>query len=402
MLKWFLYLAILANVAIALWHFSHYQPVPNNQQAVSLLVNSAEVQLIKPEKATEMAPISAMDRVSEKGDIQPQLKAVMTNIEKTVPVVNTVSAQKHDENVTKTAFPTKQNLLEKNDQDNPLTITENNANQDLATGDTLKKQQLTPDNTDKIKLVQSEKIIVNKSPDKTAAKKIETLSNKTSLVDVELLSSEEPLADNETLLVDTMADSVSNKQPVIEPPQKKLARQAGNSRQTEEQSETCYSLMPLTKRQARHFSQYLSQEAVKFTQQQTTKLRSAGYLVMVAPSSNYKESKRKMKQVKKAGLDAFLITKGQWQRAISLGVFSSRANAEKSVSRARKKLPKIVLKIAERVREEIIYRIVFMLFDKKNSAEIVQNSLIKDMKGQFVAEVAKKSCKDIEFQRVNH
>lgn len=333
MLKWFLYLVILANLGVLLWHLTRYQPASEAMhEKRPLSINVEKIQLIKPQSVD--TPVQSENKQTSR----LELKGVEQAVNASQDVVTQPSAQP----LTQPAIHT------------PST-------QQTSTGSV--KEQV------------SDKSVPDRKLLKTEMKVEEQTQSPTDRADNENTASHEMPSSDKEVPQREKVETLLAPQPVA----------------------SCYSLNPLKQKLAEKFSQFLKKNEILYTQQHTTKVRPAGYLAMVAPSSDYKQSKKRLKQVKKAGLDAFLITKGQWQRGISLGVFSSRANAETIIKRARKKLPKINLKIADRVREEIIYRVVFKITSPQNPQDLLKNSQIMEMKGQFVAEVTKKSCKDIEF-----
>ena len=313
MLKWLLYLIILANLGVLIWHLTRYQPATEAMhEKQSLSINADHIQIIKPQNAEK--------------NLQPQR------------INSTLSAN--------LAKPLKQ---DESTQQQPVTelVAGQSADESALDGGEIRPDKIAETNTQPSTGVADGE---NNLKQETQALEDKDNKQKKSAINVESV-------------------------PVS----------------------TCYSLNPLQRAQAKKFGQFLKKTGIAYTEQQTTKIRPAGYLAMVAPASDYKAAKKDLKQVKKAGMDAFLITKGEWQRGISLGVFSSRAHAETIIKRARKKLPKLSLKIADRVREEIVYRVIFKLTSQQNPQDLLKKSQIMEMKGQFLAEVTKKSCKDVEF-----
>lgn len=313
MLKWLLYLIILANLGVLIWHLTRYQPATEAMhEKQSLSINADHIQIIKPQHAEKK--------------LQPQ------RIESTLSA-NLAKPMKQEESI----------------QQQPVTelVAQQSSGESALDGGETQPDKTVVTNTQPSTGVTDGENNLNKAPQALEEK---NNKQKESAINVESM-------------------------PVT----------------------TCYSLNPLKRIQAKKFGQFLKKTEIAYTEQQTTKIRPAGYLAMVAPASDYKVAKKKLKQVKKAGMDAFLITKGEWQRGISLGVFSSRVNAETIIKRARKKLPKLSLKIADRVREEIVYRVIFKLTSQQNPQDLLKKSQIMEMKGQFLAEVTKKSCKDVEF-----
>ncbi len=310
MLKWLLYLIILANLGVLIWHLTRYQPPSEAmRQKQSLSVNADHIQVLKPR-----------------------------NPELSVPV----------EQSTTTLVPSQQHSFLQQQTNRPK----------LISATVLKSKQQPPDQPFKASYLSSPL----KSESESSGENENSPSRETPSASLE---PGQPIASVNQVDSDTL--------------------------------QACYSLNPLKEKQAKKFSQFLKKSAIKFKQQHTTKIRPAGYLAMVVPAKDYQVAKKILKQVKKEGLDAFLITKGQWQRGISLGVFSSRANAETIIEHARKKLPRINLKITDRVRQEIIYRVIFKFASSQDPQDLLRKSQITGSKGQFLAKVTKKSCKDIEF-----
>lgn len=398
--KILLYIFLLANLGVLLWHLTEYSSEKKNEnQQIPILLNEQRIRVVKPDQEVTISKenqqvengqtVTQSDIPSEQEQSLDENSGAQISQNQNDISINNNNADSENSSLDSTTVLNEQHknelVSEKNEKNEFIPETQNKE------GVTGKETVVKNEPVNHLTALQdSEKkdTELNPSANQSNEQKVVNSSEQTDISSLTTHNPEQntnPLTSSENDIVNKVdsvqvSDASSNQSPL-----------------TAMKAESCYSLKPLTLNQSRKFSQFLQDQAIPHKEQHTTKVNIAGYLVMVAPASNYKISKKNLRLVKKAGLDAFLITQGDWKRAVSLGVFSTRANAAKQVRAVKKKLPMLKIQLAPRKREQQIFRVIFKLQNEQKTTIIIERSQINQLKDKYIAEVAKKSCKSIEF-----
>jgi len=386
--KILLYIFLLANFAILVWHITQ-EPGSNDQNKgkIPVLLNQDSIQVIKPKlqpladnKNTNVAdsPNKAENNKHPKNDLLATQDAIDHPVQK-----NEIEIQ---------------NDIQKKSIENQAGPEENKmGNNETASPKSPKKTAMGLQN-DKINTVDpsSNRAFENKSNALEHHPIATSEDQHNASIDIQPPTEEHSgnEADKTSIPENVLSD--------VNPQSSKSTKEAKKPLETINSplaafDESCFSLKPLTQNQATGLSEFMKAQAIPHKEQHTTKVRTAGYLVMVQPATTFKRSKQNLRIVKKSGLDAFMITQGIWQKGISLGIFSTKKNAQTQMKRVQKKLANLKIKIEPRKREDRIYRVIIKLKKGQNLKNILQRSQIKQQKDKYIAEVAKKSCKSIVF-----
>jgi len=163
----------------------------------------------------------------------------------------------------------------------------------------------------------------------------------------------------------------------------------------------CYQYGPLNQSQAEAIKVVMEQQQIPVVQQSRTLVEPRGFLVLILPQANSNAAKSQMRSARKAGLDAFTITQGEWNNGVSLGIFSTKENADKFFKTAKGLIPNSPVSIKKRVRESEVFRILFKLENEQDPAILLANNPFPSFNSknplQKTTKIAKKSCETVEF-----
>ena len=163
----------------------------------------------------------------------------------------------------------------------------------------------------------------------------------------------------------------------------------------------CYQYGPLDQTQAEAITVVMQQQQIPVVQQSRVVVEPRGFLVLIMPQRNSDAAKSQMRIARNAGLDAFVITKGEWNNGVSLGIFTTKENADKLFTTAKGLIPNSQVAIKKRVRESEVYRILFKLKNDQDPAILLANNPFPSFNSknplQKTTKIAKKSCETVEF-----
>jgi hypothetical protein len=167
------------------------------------------------------------------------------------------------------------------------------------------------------------------------------------------------------------------------------------------QTKMCYQYGPLNEVQADAIKVVMEQQQIPVVQQSRTLVEPRGFLVLILPQKNSNTAKSQMRSARKAGLDAFTITQGEWNNGVSLGIFSTKENADKFFKTVKGLIPNAPISIKKRVRESEVYRILFKLENEQDPVTLLSNNPFPSFNSknplQKTTKIAKKSCESVEF-----
>ncbi len=358
--KWILYSLILLNILAFLWFYSGSSPEPVMVQQKKPLLNSELIRIVKNN-----------DDASEANN---HLVKEQTN--------NSLQAEP-DSSLQASQEPETGGVEEEEKSDLPVVASEDN-NQLLgdvkATPET--QSPVIEDSIAETKLKPTPKPKIVNNSTATNEKKSDT-SVVTTAEEQKLLDEMASFAQNSNLT--QSSENTNTPQNALPLPVKML----------------CYQYGPLNNSQADAISAVMKQQKIPVVQQSRILVEPRGFLVLIMPQKNSAAAKSEMRVARKAGMDAFTITKGEWNNGVSLGIFSAKENANKLFNQAKKLLPKSKVAIQKRVRETEVFRILFKLQEDQDPAILLANNTFPrfDSKNplQITTKVAKKSCETVEF-----
>ncbi len=117
----------------------------------------------------------------------------------------------------------------------------------------------------------------------------------------------------------------------------------------------CFTLGPFGEAaQASQASEAIGVLGVEISRRQGTHRTPKGYWVYLPPSASYKSAQRKVKEMRKKGLqDLFIMGKGANKNAISLGLFKNKSAAEERFHRVKGMGLKAKMETQYRVKKEV-------------------------------------------------
>ncbi len=355
MTRWVLYTLILLNLLAFLWFYSHStDDSPKNSVTAPELLNSNRIKLVKagekkvtstvPEK--EVSPEKfAAPSVSTETNLAEAGQLVANANPQLVETLTT--GEPEDKVERKILKPITKSIIEKQ----PLP----------------KIQKIKPDvtKTTKPRIIETKQVEskpTEKAPGDQSASK------------------------EKDLLAEMLAFSSNSSQSVgfINP-----------------QDYLCYQYGPLTTNQSEQITKAMDEQDIPVIEQKRVVVEKRGFLVLIMPQADAAGAKRQMRIARKAGLDAFTITKGDWIHGVSLGIFSGKNNAGTLFSKANKLIPQAEVAIQDRLRERDVYRLIFKLQKDQDPVQLLSSNSFPafDLKDPLEksTKVAKKSCETVEF-----
>ena len=104
---------------------------------------------------------------------------------------------------------------------------------------------------------------------------------------------------------------------------------------------------------AEYFVEHLQALEVQAEVERLEVPSGAGYWVYQAPQSSRKEALRRLHELQAAGLDSYVIPKGELENGVSFGFFSNRAGAQARLAEVSERGYDVLLKEVARSYEEI-------------------------------------------------
>ncbi len=365
MARWALYILILLNLAAFLWFYNQTPVVDDKQNTISpKLHNSERIKLVKPD-------LSKPELQSQR-ESQPEPQSSTEGLTE-----NAVDGNIDEATLIKLPEP-KEPIVE----DSPNLPTETVEAEII---------ELKPSES---KIVKSEKVQPNAIETKPPIEKI-VLEKKSDDVPVE----KKPVV-SEVITppkVTTASKLSAEEQQLLAEMAAYAEAEPGAEITDLDPVQVCYQYGPLNNKQADALTSDFHDQDIPVVQQSRIMTKDAGFLVMISPLASEVQANQQVQRVKNAGLDAFTITKGEWLHGISLGIFSSKANANKLFNKAKKLLPNNSVELKPRFREVSVFRLIFSLDQSQDPDKLLATIDFPSIDVNNPPKLAKKSCESVEF-----
>ncbi len=238
--------------------------------------------------------------------------------------------------------------------------------------------------------INSEKIAIFKQQPKTLV----TNNGHTSELESLQIEDKLPLSPKKNLVDDHQKVQISEQDP-----------QSGKEGQVRKSSEKeslsirnqCYQISPLSETEGLRLLQHLKAQDYPSKSWKELVLENVGYIVLLGPYTTKQQTMSKLKQLKIKKIDAFMINRGKWNRAISLGIYSNKENALSHQKMVVKQLPGDNVRIQQRVNEKTVVFVQMKVPDPDLTLKSVLFLDIFAQKQLNFKKISKKSCKEIEF-----